>query len=442
MTKSSNSFYSNYKSSKMRPPKIQLVFIIVLLFSLNLVAQNNDYKLIKANKIFDGFTFHTDKVVLVKGNKIIGFDKITKLDIPKDCQVIEYSKGTLMPGMIEGHSHMLLHPYNETSWNDQVLKESYAERAIRGANHSKKTILAGFTCVRDLGSEGAGYVDVGLKQSIEKGVIIGPRMIVAGKAIVAKGSYGPKGFAEHVQVPLGAEVADGEDDLIKVVRDQIGHGADVIKVYADYRWGLNGMAAPTFTQKELELIVEVTKSSGRQIVAHAASEEGMRRAIMAGVHTIEHGDAGTKEIFELMKEKNVALCPTIAAGDAIMQYRGWNKGVDREPDRIKNKRKSMQLALNAGVTIAAGGDVGVFPHGENALELELMVDYGMKPIEVLKSVTSTNAKVFELDHMIGAIKPGLLADLIVINGDPSEDISRLRNIEMVMKDGSIIIDKH
>lgn len=433
----STGFLLDSKGQFMKRFQKSIYLLVFILFNASLFAQESNYTLIKAKHIFDGQQFHSNKAVLIKDDKIIKFESTENLTIPENCKVLEYPEGTLMPGMIEGHSHLLLHPYNETSWTDQVLKESYAERAIRGANHAKKTLEAGFTCVRDLGSEGAGYVDVGLKQSIEKGVIPGPRMIVAGKAIVTTGSYGPKGFAEHVQVPLGAETADGYDQLTKVVRDQIGQGADVIKVYADYRWGLNFDARATFTQKELELIVEVTESSGRQVVAHAASEEGMRRAILAGVRTIEHGDAGTKEIFDLMKKHKVALCPTLAAGDAIMQYRGWKKGVDPEPERIKNKKASFALALASNVTIVAGGDVGVFSHGDNVRELEMMVEYGMSPMEVLQSVTAVNANVFGVDQEIGQIKVGLLADLIVVNGNPKENISNLRAIKMVMKNGVI-----
>jgi len=421
--------------------RFRILISITLCFGLtgHLISQDSECKLIRAQQIFDGQDFHRDKVVLIEGSKIIAVDVESSIMVPNKCEIIEYPNGTLMPGMIEGHAHLLLHPYNETSWTDQVLKESYAERAIRGANHAEATLLAGFTTVRDLGSEGAGYVDVGLKQSIDKGVIIGPRMIVAGKAIVATGSYGPKGFAEHVKVPLGAEVADGEDDLTKVVRDQIGQGADVIKVYADYRWGLNGLARATFTQRELELIVELTNSSGRQVVAHAATEEGMTRAILAGVSTIEHGDAGTKEIFELMKKHDVALCPTLAAGDAIMQYRGWEKGIDPDPERIKKKKESFRLALESGVTIAAGGDVGVFSHGDNVRELEMMHDYGMSNLDILKSVTSVNAKVFEIDDQVGRIRSGLRADIIVVKGNPEEDISTLREISLVMKDGILYL---
>lgn len=411
------------------------IFLLPFLLLLSLTLSAQDCHFITAARIFDGTDFHEGKAVLVLGDKIAAFGDVKDIPVPTKCQTYDYPTGTLMPGMIEGHSHLLLHPYNETSWTDQVLKESYAERAIRGSKHAEATLAAGFTMVRDLGSEGAGYVDVGLKQSVEKGITPGPRMLVAGKAIVTTGSYGPSGFGEHVTVPLGAEAADGESDLIRVVRDQIGHGADVVKVYADYRWSPEKTAAPTFTQRELDLIVEVANSSGRQVVAHAGSAEGMRRATLAGVATIEHGDGGTKEVFDLMAKHGVALCPTLAAGDAITQYRGWNKGVDPEPERITQKKKSFAMALEAGVTIVAGGDVGVFPHGDNARELEMMVEYGMTPLAVLRTVTSGNADVFGWGDRIGRIKTGLLADLVVVEGNPGKTISDLRRVKLVLKGG-------
>jgi len=374
--------------------------------------------------------------VLVKNNKIIAVGE--NVIAEKDTKVIELVNCTLLPGLIEGHSHLFLHPYNETSWNDQVLKESRAERVARATVHAKKTLMAGFTTVRDLGTEGAGYDDVGLKQSIEKGIIPGPRMIVATRAIVATGSYGPKELSYDIDgIIKGAAEADGTDALIKEVRMQIGKGADLIKIYADYRWGLNKEAAPTFTLDELKKAVEVANSSGREVVVHSSTAEGMRRSILAGVSTIEHGDDGTPEIFKLMKEKGIALCPTISAGEAIEQYHGWRKGIDPEPDRIKSKRKSFKDALDAAVTICMGGDVGVFAHGDNVREMEAMVDYGMKPMDVLKSATSTNADVFKVSNNIGRIKIGLLADIIAVEGDPSENICQLRKIKLVMKEGVI-----
>ena len=391
--------------------------------------------LLKPARVFDGEQMHVGWNVLVKDNKIIAVGE--NIPAEKNVTIIELKNCTLLPGLIEGHSHLLLHPYNETSWNDQVLKESRAERIARATVHAKKTLMAGFTTVRDLGTEGAGYDDVGLKQSIEKGIIPGPRMIVATRAIVATGSYGPKELSYDQESIKGAAEADGTEALIKEVRTQIGKGADVIKIYADYRWGLNKEAQPTFTLDEIKKAVEVASSSGREVVVHSSTAEGMRRSIMAGVSTIEHGDNGTPEIFKMMKEKGIALCPTIAAGEAIEQYHGWKKGIDKEPLRITEKRRSVKYALDAGVTICMGGDVGVFSHGDNVREMECMVDYGMKPIDVLKSATSINADVFKVNNNVGRIKVGLLADMIAVEGDPSENISLLRKIKLLMKDGVV-----
>lgn len=411
-----------------------LLVILFSFFSQFTLAQTQSYYL-QPDRVFDGNVIHDGWVVVVTGNRITDAGPTSKITKPKNSIAISLTGTTLMPGMIEGHSHLLLYPYNQTSWNDQVLKESDAYRVARATVHAKNTLMAGFTTVRDLGSEGAGYADVGLKKSIEDGIIPGPRMIVAGRAIVATGSYGPKGFDTDFDVMLGAEPADG-NDLIRVVRDQIGKGADLVKVYADYRWGAHGEAAPTFSIEELKLIVETAKSSGRPTVAHASTKEGMRRATLAGVETIEHGDQGDDEIFKLMKEKGIAFCPTLAAGDAIMQYNGWKKGTDPEPKRITEKKSSFNSALKSGVTLVAGGDVGVYAHGTNALELELMADYGMNTIEILKSVTSVNARVFHLNNL-GEIKSGFLADLVAVKGNPVKDISDLGKATFVMKNGII-----
>ena len=414
-----------------------LIALACFFLQSSLLAQQGDkYILLKPDKVFDGEQFHTGWVVLVKNNYIEAAGAMN-FKLPAGTQIIELKGTTLLPGLIEGHSHLFLHPYTETSWDDQVLKESRAERTARAVNHAKATLLAGFTTVRDLGTEGAMYDDAGLKKAIEKGVIPGPRMIVATRAIVARGAYGPKSESPDVDLPQGAEEVAGLEELSKAIRSQIGHGADVIKVYADYRYGPDGETQPTFSDIELGWLVGNTISSGRKAVAHAASPEGMKRAINAGVATIEHGDNGTPEVFKLMKEKNVALCPTLAAGDAIEQYRGWKKGTDPEPERITNKKKTFQQALDAGVTICMGGDVGVYTHGDNAREMELMVEYGMKPLEVLKSATSVNADVFGYAGKIGRIKKGLFADIIAVEGDPSADIKNIRKLKLVMKNGVI-----
>lgn len=417
--------------------KAFLVTILALIIAIPAAAMDG-VNLIRPARVFDGEQMHTDWVVVVEGRHIIYAGDADGFDVAEAGQIFEMENSTLLPGLIEGHSHILLHPYNETTWNDQVLKESEAERVVRAVNHVRDSLMAGITTMRDLGSEGAGYADVGIRDSINKGIIPGPRLLVAGRAIVATGSYGPKGFHEGVDVPLGAQTADGYDDLVRVVRSQIGRNIDFVKVYADYRWGPNGTAQPSFTQSELQTIVEVTASSGRPVVAHAATAEAMKRAILAGVETIEHGDGATRETYKLMREHSVALCPTLAAGDAISQYGGWNKGVDPEPLRIAAKRKSFREALDAGVTICFGGDVGVYPHGDNVRELEMMVDYGMDAVDVLRSATSINADIFHIGDKVGRIREGTLADIIVVQGNPIADISALRSIEVVIKDGDIV----
>jgi imidazolonepropionase-like amidohydrolase len=281
------------------------------------------------------------------------------------------------------------------------------------------------------------YDDVGLKIAIGKNVVPGPRMICATRAIVAKGTYGPRSESPDVILPQGAAEVGNVDEMMNEVRTQISKGADIIKIYADYRNGLNGEARPTFTVEEIAAAVKIASSSGRLVTVHSATPEGMTRAINAGVASIEHGDYGTEEVFKLMKEKGVALCPTLAAGDAVEQYKGWKKGIDPEPERITNKKRTFQLALKVGVTICMGGDVGVFIHGDNAREMEMMVEYGMKPIDVLKSATSINADVFGYGDKIGRIKKDLFADIIAVDGDPSVDIKNIRKIKLVMKDGIV-----
>lgn len=415
-----------------------LCALLALGLPSSLRAQPETAILLKPDRVFDGTTNtpHAGWVVLVRGEKIAFAGPADKLDQPKDAKVIDLTGTTLLPGLIDAHSHLLLYPYDKAKWDDQVLKEPLAERVCRATVHAKADLLSGFTTLRDLGTEGAGFADVGIKSAIEKGIIPGPRLLVTTKAIVATGTYAPRKFSPEWRIPQGADEADG-DKLRTVVREQIRGGADWIKVYADFPHGPDGKPRPTFSLDELKLMVSTARDAGVPVVAHAQSKEGMLRAALAGCETIEHGDAGDIEVFRLMAKHNVGYCPTLAAAEAYARYfGGWQPGRP-EPKELKSKRESFRSALEAGVTIVNGSDIGVFAHGDGAKELEMLVEYGMKPVQALKAATSVAASALHMGEKIGAVKAGMLADLVAVEGDPTADIKAIRKVKLVMKGGTL-----
>jgi imidazolonepropionase-like amidohydrolase len=387
-----------------------------------------------------GEPVHSGWVVLIEGDQIKAVGPKSSVTVPPDADRIALPGMTVLPGLMDLHSHIFLHPYNEKLWDLQVLTEPPMYRAVLATKHAEDTLMAGFTTLRDLGTEGAGFGDVAIKRAIHEGVIPGPRLWVATRAIVATGDYGPavRNYRPDISLPQGAQECTGAAECVAAVREQAARGADWIKIYGDYRTGPHGETRPTFSQEEMNAMVAAAHDSGRPVAVHAQSDEGMRRAALAGVDTIEHGFNGTEATFRLMAEKHIAFMPTLTASEAYgIYFEHYVPGTSTPTEEMLQAAHAFALARKAGVTIGCGSDVGVFKHGENWREVAWMVRDGMTPVEALTAATQTDAGVIGMSKQIGGLHPGMLADVIAVAGDPTQNVEALKDVRLVIKDGEV-----
>jgi imidazolonepropionase-like amidohydrolase len=380
-------------------------------------------------------------LIVVEGERIKQVEENAKP--AADAHVIDLSDHTCLPGLIDAHTHTLLQgDITAEDYDAQLLKQSTAYRAIAATRSAKRALEDGFTTIRDLETEGAGYADVDLKKAINNGIVPGPRMKVVGRAMDVTGAYPLQGYNWEIQVPHGVQLVDGPDNARKAVREQISFGADWIKVYSDRSYFLRPDGVlddiPTFTLDELRAIVDEAHREHHKVASHAMALNGVHNSVEAGVDSVEHGDYISDADLKTMAQKGIYYVPTIFVGEYVAQGRA-NAGAKVWLDMIKVHADTFRRALNAGVKIAFGTDVGGFDWNiDEAVEFPLMVKYGMTPLQAIRAATTSAAELLEMKNDIGSVAPGKFADVVAVKGDPLKDITLLEKIDFVMKGGQVI----
>ena len=353
---------------------------------------------------------------------------------PTSARIIDLGDATILPGLIDCHTHLMARiPGGSNGYAVNLLTKSQAYRALEGAANARATLEAGFTTVRDVENEGSGYADVALRDAINDGLVEGPRMRVATRAIAAVGQYNPFGISPDLKdFPTGAQMVSGGEEARRAVREQIGHGADLIKVYADWEY-------PTLTLAEMQVIVEEAHKANRKVAAHATTPDGIRNAVLAGVDSIEHGHRADRAVLELMKSKGVYLVPTLSGLDAHLAKAPEDFTSAKAKSFLESVRRAVVTAREIGVKIADGSDpASANRHGKNAEELESMTRRGLTPLEAIRAATTSAADLIGWPDDVGAVEPGKFADLIAVRGDPIADITILQHVKFVMKGGRVI----
>ncbi len=415
--------------------------LICCVFASALLAQPGEIIAIKCGKLIDGKNERVleNQVILIQGNRITAAG--ANAQIPANAKVIDLSSATVLPGLVDTHTHMFLH---DGDYNEQLLREQIAYRAIYATVNAKKTLEAGFTTIRDLETEGAMYADVALRDAINNGIVPGPRMQASTRSLGITGGYSPYGFSPEVPMTYGAQIADGVEGVRLATREQIKYGADVIKIYIDHRRGrsmigdsLTGF--PTFTLDETKAIVEEAAKVGIKVAAHAYTSVAAQTAINAGCISIEHGMYLDEATLRLMAQKGCYWVPTMIAYLRGLENPNASAAARKMSEGTTQRHKAtFQRALKIpGLKIAFGSDL-TGAHGTNAREIEVMVRYGMAPMAAIKAATTVAAELMGWQNKIGSLEAGKLADVIAVAGNPLADITELQRVKFVMKDGKII----